>query len=342
VVELETSSRQVNPVMEALRYLMSPERKKSRTDDEFVDTPESGEEEMYEASAIEIDEESDDEQPQWARRQEQRMVEHFTKLMTSSFQAVKQDIDEVKQQVSHAVTTANEAMQTTQVLSNKVSEIEKKNVSMEILDQKIQDAIAKIQVAIDHTPIRTHHIPVQPRRINDDDTAEKMTRTMVVGGFMQDSERSEVIALIEKHIIDEFDDTVDEIYAYGFGSIGFVRFKTAVSMRDFLKKFGAKPKPQVEGKNLWATVSRSPEERKKAKHMGKYKRVLIEVGLAKSEDIRIDYRRGILMVKRVRAAEWRGEGENGYVHIDEENFKKVGIDVGKTALQKAVEELLSE
>ena len=69
---------------------------------------------------------------------------------------------------------------------------------------------------------------------------------------------------------------------------------------------------------------------------------MIEVGLAKSEDIRIDYRRGILMVKRVRAAEWRGEGENGYVHIYKENLKKIGIDVGKTALQKAVEELLSE
>jgi hypothetical protein len=329
--------------MEALRYLMSPERKKSRKDDEVVEAPESDEEEMYEASAIEIDEESDDEQPQWARRQEQRMVEHLTKMISNSFQAVRQDIDEVKQQVSHAVTTANEAMETTRALSTKVVELEKQSVAMETLDQKIRDAIDKIKVEMGRTPTHPVHVPAQTRRFNnDDDTTEKMTRTMVVGGFKQDSERSEVIALIGKHIIDELEDTVDEIYAYGFGSIGFVRFKNAANMRDFLKKFGAKPKPQVEGKNLWATVSKSPEERNKAKHIGKYKRVLIEVGLAKVEDIKIDYRRGILMVKRIRVAEWRGEGANGCVHVDEENLKKVGIDVGKTALQKAVEELLSE
>jgi hypothetical protein len=329
--------------MEALRYLMSPERKKSSKDDEVVEAPESDEEEMYEASAIEIDEESDDEQPQWARRQEQRMVEHLTKMMSNSFQAVRQDIDEVKQQVSHAVTTANEAMETTRALSTKVVELEKQSVAMETLDQKIRDAIDKIKVEMDRIPTHPVHVPAQTRRFNnDDDTTEKMTRTMVVGGFKQDSERSEVIALIGKHIIDELDDNVDEIYAYGFGSIGFVRFKNSANMRDFLKKFGAKPKPQVEGKNLWATVSKSPEERNKAKHIGKYKRVLIEVGLAKVEDIKIDYRRGILMVKRIRVAEWRGEGANGCVHVDEENLKKVGIDVGKTALQKAVEELLSE
>ena len=58
--------------------------------------------------------------------------------------------------------------------------------------------------------------------------------------------------------------------------------------------------------------------------------------------IKIDHRRGILMVKRVRVAEWKGDGEDGSLELHEENLKKVGIDVGKTVLQNAVHELLSQ
>ena len=57
---------------------------------------------------------------------------------------------------------------------------------------------------------------------------------------------------------------------------------------------------------------------------------------------RIDYHRGILMVKRVRVAEWLGDGAEGRVEMNDENLKKVGIEVGSTALQNAVKELLSE
>ena len=66
------------------------------------------------------------------------------------------------------------------------------------------------------------------------------------------------------------------------------------------------------------------------------------MGLATAGDIKIDYRRGILMVKRHRVAEWKGEGDDGHVDINEEALTKVGITVGATALQNAVEELLSD
>jgi hypothetical protein len=180
------------------------------------------------------------------------------------------------------------------------------------------------------------HRPV----VNDD--SDKLMRTMVIGSFAQDSDRDVVIDLINKHVISDKDGTVDEIYAYAFGSIGFVRFKTSEQMREFLKKFGNGPKPQVEGKSLWATASKSPEERKKAKYLGKHKRVLIEVGLATAGDIKIDYRRGILMVRRLRVAEWKGDGDDGHVELDVDSLTKVGINVGVTALQNAVEELLSK
>ena len=48
------------------------------------------------------------------------------------------------------------------------------------------------------------------------------------------------------------------------------------------------------------------------------------------------------MVKRVRVAEWQGEGEGGHVEMNNEQLKKVGIDVGSTVLQSAVQELLSQ
>ena len=88
--------------------------------------------------------------------------------------------------------------------------------------------------------------------------------------------------------------------------------------------------------------SSGEEEGEAAKYLGKHKRVLIEVGLAIAGDIKIDYRRGMLMVKRIRMAEWKGEGDDGHVEINEEALTKVGITVDATALQNAVEELLSK
>ena len=65
--------------MQALIALVSPDRnpkKQRKNDSELV--PDSDEEEMYEASAHEsemVEIESDDDQPLWARKQEERMFE---------------------------------------------------------------------------------------------------------------------------------------------------------------------------------------------------------------------------------------------------------------------------
>ena len=74
------------------------------------------------------------------------------------------------------------------------------------------------------------------------------------------------------------------------------------------------------------------------------KTVLIEVGIAKPEDVRIDYRRGILMVKQVRIGEWKKDDQNcgGSVELNEDKLKLVGTDVGTEAIKKAVKELLQE
>jgi len=226
-------------------------------------------------------------------------------------------------------------------LSTKLDALDQPGVTIEVLNQKIEEAMTNVQRLIEAAQAlpRNVNVGAQMPKGSDD---EKLARTMVVGGFMQDSERNDVIDLIGKHIISDKEATVDEVYAYNFGSIGFVRFTTAGRMKEFLTKFGVKPRPEVNGKSLWASVSRSPEERKKAKHISKFKRVMIEVGLLKADDIKIDYRRGVLIAKRQRIAEWQGEGSDGHVQLNEENMKKIGIDVGANALHNAVKELLSQ
>jgi len=339
--------------MEMLKALVSPDRKKLKTGSEDLALPDADEEEMYATSAIEnedaesdigleVDLDSDDEQPAWARRQEQRMLKHLTNMMTNNLEEVKQNISQIKMQVHLAVATAEEAMTKVQELSAKVSAFDEQHVSLAVMNQKIEEAISKINAEINKPGLHIGGVSYASRHITQNDDNDKLARTMVVGSFLQDSEREVVTSLIAKHIISEMDETVDEIYAYAFGSIGFVRFKTAEQMKDFLRKFGARPKPQVEGKSLWATGSKSPEDRLKAKHLGKHKRVLIEVGLANAADIKIDYRRSIILIKRRRVGEWKGEGDDGHLELNDEALKKVGINVGTAALQKAVEELLSE
>ena len=70
-----------------------------------------------------------------------------------------------------------------------------------------------------------------------------------------------------------------EIYAYRRGSIGFTRFATADSMWKLLKKFNAKDatKPAHGRRAIWASASRSPEDRKKGKQFATYKKVMIDV-----------------------------------------------------------------
>ena len=48
------------------------------------------------------------------------------------------------------------------------------------------------------------------------------------------------------------------------------------------------------------------------------------------------------MIKRLRVAEWKGEGDDGHLELNDETLRKVGINVGTSALKNAVEELLSE
>ena len=111
-------------------------------------------------------------------------------------------------------------------------------------------------------------------------------------------------------------------------------------MHEFIRNFNKQPKLNIDGKTLWVSSSKSPEERARGQKLGKYKKVIIEVGLAAPEQVRVDYRRGILLVRRVRVGEWKGEGDEAKLELTEARLTEAGIQVGAEALHEAVTEAL--
>ena len=138
---------------------------------------------------------------------------------------------------------------------------------------------------------------------------------------------------------------IDEIYAYTFGSVGFVRFATRDAMFAFLKQMGTKEKPQINGRSLWISSSKSPEERAKSKNLSKFKKVLLDTELAKPEAVKVDYKRGIVLVHKNgdwkhRVAEWKQTEDGDKLIINPDVLRQVGIIVEPDKIYDAVAELL--
>ena len=130
---------------------------------------------------------------------------------------------------------------------------------------------------------------------------------------------------------------------YSFGSVGFVRFTTTDAMFVFLKQAAAKEKPQIGDRSIWISSSKSPEEGKKSKSLSKFKKVLLDTSLAKPEDVKVDYKRGIVFVRRLRVAEWKDAADpecTDNLVIDQETMQQVGNDVEPNKIYDAVAELL--
>ena len=105
----------------------------------------------------------------------------------------------------------------------------------------------------------------------------------------------------------------------------------------------SKPKPKINGKDVWFSVSKSPGERRKCKILSKNKKVLIEVGLAQAQEVRIDYKRGVLFIRKTRVAEWKESGPaNVSLSYFPARLKEVGIDVPLDKLENAVREEMAE
>ena len=126
---------------------MSPVRKKSKTDDGEGTIPDSDDEDMYDDSVK--SDELDDEQPAWARRQEERMIDHFNKMISTNVQEIRNEVAQMKVQVGHAITTADAALGKARELSAKLDALDQPGVTIEVLNQKIEEAMTNVQRLIE-------------------------------------------------------------------------------------------------------------------------------------------------------------------------------------------------
>ena len=325
-----------------LRSLVSPERKRAKkqidldTDSELQEE----EEDIQETTTEELP-------PSWVKEQHDMMtklMEKFTQVQTS-IGSMKTEVAQANFQAGVAQAIAEEAIEKVEHLETKVME------QLETLENRIPTALS-VQAMIDKTLsemkddwpklcvpapdlTKTHfHRAPAPNE-------GKFSRTVVIGGFERDTPKDIIVEFMNKNILNNVPN-IEEAFAYNFGSIGFVKFQHREAMFKFMKDVSNKEKPTVNGKQIWITTSKTPEERKKAKHLSKFKKVLIETALATASDVNIDYKRGIIFVKQIRVAEWTQSGGTGKVVADASKLKDVNIDVPPERIHDAVEEMLQQ
>ena len=319
--------------MQALRaaYALTPLAKKQKTSEpiEFEDSDDDQD----------LDEDQDQEQhkekqPGWAKRQEKLLQQILSRLSTieEDFEDVKHEVANAKFQAGVAQSIAEEAMDKLGALQEKIDAVEAKAITSEqvaeMIDTALQHAGAKRTIMVSKSD-----------RFQEPETSEKFSRTVVFGGFPRDSERNEIIKFIDANIIKDSDPRVDETFAYRFGSVGFVRFQSSKHMWEFLKDYNNKSRPKNGEREIWASVSKSPAERKKGKALSKYKRVFIEAKVAKAEAVRIDYNRGFLCINKVRVAEWEYEQEK--LVLCPSGLTSAGIAVQPKMFEDAFTELMA-
>ena len=227
--------------MQVLRNLVSPERKRAKTEYTLDD------------SDVELEEESDTEKnlkedvPKWATEQKQmitKMVDMMTD-MKNNIGTIKEEVAQIRFQAGVAQAVAEKAREKMEDVETRVFE------KIAALEAQIP-SVATIQNMIDETLRQTNHeVPKQYRQQTTKSSLlvhgtneEKFSRIIVVGGFEHDMPKRNIIEFMNKSILKDAVG-IDEAFAYNFGSDGFVRFHTRDDMLKFIKDFAAKDKPLV-------------------------------------------------------------------------------------------------
>jgi uncharacterized coiled-coil protein SlyX len=288
------------------------------------------------------------------------MMSSFASLQ-SDMKDMKNELDHVKLQSSIAQSTAEEALEVATNVDDRVKALEENAVSQSDVQKMIDAAVLKLKSTLSESATKLTSLDdafyklkstvaestskmcslaaVQNKPGGDLD--EKFCRTVVIGGFGQDTPKDEILEFLNANVLKDVAG-IDEAYAYNYGSVGFVRFESKDGMYNFLKSAGQKPKAKINGKEIWISVSKTPEERLKAKSLGKLKRVLIETGLTEPANVRIDYKRGIVFANRKRVAEWTASENGEQLAISKVGLQVAGIKVDAEKLNDAVAELMQE
>ena len=332
--------------MDALRSYLTPQRNKKmrlaaleegEDEDAFSEAGSAQEQEEME----EVMDEEREQPPWWAKKQFKMMTE--IKDMMGSFSALKKDVNEIKNELTHvklqaslAQESAEEARDIANNVEDRVKTLEADVVLHADIKKMIDEAIAGLQAITTETVgnLRSTTCP-QPGGTNQSDNDNKMSRTAVVGGFDQDTPKEEVVTFLQQNLLKDAVG-VEEAYGYTFGSVGFIRFNSRDAMFQFLKNVNAKPKPQIKDRDVWISTSKSPEERTKAKNLSKFKKVLLDTGLAEPDRVKVDYKRGLVFVNKHRAAEWKDDR----LVLNQLALQQAGIDVETSKLLDAVDDLM--
>ena len=246
-----------------------------------------------------------------------------------AIQAAQCEAEEANENAGLAHAASEEAANISTELKIKSLEIQAAMMKRQDVEEVMQAAMVKMkEVEATYEPRRKYH--------QSSEQSDKFSRTIVIGGFEQDSMKADV----EKHIADMVKGQTgyEDHYAYRRGSIGFVRFQSVDDMWSYLKKVNAKGRERpVYGSNtLWVSASRSPEDRTKRKALNTAKHVLIEVGLAKEEETEYDPKRGLLWIGRQRVAEWLAD--SGRLSWNSDALMRAGVDVDGKSLSDAINE----
>ena len=334
--------------METLRAYLTPKAKKQRLENEDESEREISDDE----GMAESGEEKQD-QPGWARAMQREILQEMRSMIrpiAESVEELKTEISNAKLEVRLARAEAEEALTQAELahgaaeetanlardLETKVSDIQRSMITMKEVQKMIADAISKNQSGSFSPSTLPNYSSSDKSRLTPEKT-EQLSRTIVVGGFEQDSMKKDVETKVNQLVSSV--GGVEDVYAYRRGSLGFVRFTEASAMWKFLKEFNSMDnKPYHNGRKIWAAVSRSPQDRKKGRTLAAYKRVIAEVGLAKVDEIDYDSRRGLLWIGKRRVAEWQVSEER--LEIDASEMRAAGVVVDSNILTNAVAEAM--
>ena len=163
------------------------------------------------------------------------------KLNTNMAQA---EAEEASTQVGMAHAASEEAANLVAELKLKTGELEAAMVKREAIEEMVQAALVKAKTTVDDTPRNSAY--------QTNMQMDKFSRTVVVGGFEEDSLKADVVEALNKGVAKHVQG-IEEVYAYRRGSIAFIRFRTVDLMWNFLKKVNARgvDKPVHNGRKLW-------------------------------------------------------------------------------------------
>ena len=344
--------------MQALLALVSPERKRAKKTEE-IDLSEVSDVELLEEREEEVEVDAKSGQAQSTPRAAEQTESQWTKEhqdllknLAARMQTLEETVQQMMPELSQCKLTANMSQSEAEEANehaglahaageeaaNMVTELRMKTAEMEAALIKRQEVEEIVQAAMEKLQRVSVESNLRAFQRRPHEQSDKFSRTIVIGGFQQDSMKAEVETHIEGMV--KAEPGYEDHYAYRRGSIGFVRFKSADQMWTYLKKVNAKgrDRPTCGNQTLWVSASRSPEDRRKRKNLDMAKKVLVDVGLASEEQTEYDLKRGLLWIGRQRVAEWQADSENLLWNNDA--LKKAGVDVDGKSLGDAVSEKL--